>query len=323
MDFESLQIFLEIYNTQSISGAAYALFLSQPTVSRKLGALEEYLGVQLFVRGKGRGQVYPTTSGKQFAKIARAMLSLQNEAMGLKRFPHQFQFRIAVIDSVSIYILTPFFQKLIEGWPHMECTIFHHHSYEIFNQLETRNVDIGIANSEAPHGDLQSEILFQEDFVIVHRNPDWPPYLTPSSLNPAHEIHQRFGPEFDRWHSYWWQPWQAKARVNITSQVLQFLTDEDDWAILPTSIAYTFQKQGFLVSSLSDPPPKRKVWLITHRDSYSYNHPIVESFCQQVREYITEFFEQLKGFPYGAEADLSHIPSMPIILPPTPGNSRS
>lgn len=294
MDFELLQIFLEIYNNQSISGAASTLFLSQPTVSRKLAMLEKSLGVELFVRGKGLGQVYPTTAGKQLVRIARSILSLRYEAMGLKEFPQQFQFRIAVIDSVSIYILTPFFQRLLRGWPNMECTIFHHHSPEIFNLLETRNLDIGITNTEAPYGDLASELLFQEDFLIVHRNPLWDKCLNPSNLNPAHEIHQRFGPEYDRWHSYWWQPWQSKARVNITTQVLQFLTEEDDWSILPRSVAYSLRRQGFLVSDLSDPPPKRKVWLITHRDSYPYNRPIVESFSEQVKEFIAEYFSNLE-----------------------------
>lgn len=293
MDFELLQIFLEIMDKQNISSAASALFLSQPTVSRKLATLENYLGVELFVRGKGQGQLYPTTAGKQFVRIARSILSLQNEALGLKAFPQQFQFRIAVIDSVSNYILTPFLQRIIQEWHSMECTIFHHHSPEIFNLLETRGVDIGIANAEAPYGDLSSEMLFQDKFEIVHQNPDWDACLSPTALDPAHEIHQRFGPEYDRWHSYWWQPWQAKARVNITSQVLQFLTDKNDWSILPHSVAKAFEKQGYLISELSAPPPPRKVWLITHRDKYQYNKPIVDSFTQQLKEYVAGFFKEL------------------------------
>lgn len=292
MDFELLQIFLEIIDTQSISAAASALYLSQPTVSRKLASLEKYLGVELFVRGKGQGQVYPTTAGKQFIRIAQSILALQKEALGLKEYPQQFQFRIAAIDSVSLYILTPFFQHLLAEWPNIECTIFQHHSREIFNLLETRSVDIGIANTEAPYGDLLSELLFQEDFQILHQNPHWDSCLHPSALNPAHEIHQRFDPEYDRWHSYWWQPWQAKARVNLTSQVLQFLTDKNDWVILPKSVANVLKKQGFYVSDISSPPPKRKVWLITHRDTYPYNVPIVETFSKQVKEYIADYFSK-------------------------------
>lgn len=44
MEFRVLQYFLAVTREQSISGAAEALHLSQPTLSRQLRELEEELG---------------------------------------------------------------------------------------------------------------------------------------------------------------------------------------------------------------------------------------------------------------------------------------
>lgn len=50
MELRVLQYFLAVTREQSISGAAEALHLSQPTLSRQLRDMEEELGKQLFIR---------------------------------------------------------------------------------------------------------------------------------------------------------------------------------------------------------------------------------------------------------------------------------
>ena len=51
MDIRVLQYFLAVAREQSISGAAEALHMTQPPLSKQLKALEDELGKQLFVRG--------------------------------------------------------------------------------------------------------------------------------------------------------------------------------------------------------------------------------------------------------------------------------
>ena len=51
MELRVLQYFLAVAREQSISGAAEALHLSQPTLSRQLKDMEEEFGKQLMIRG--------------------------------------------------------------------------------------------------------------------------------------------------------------------------------------------------------------------------------------------------------------------------------
>ena len=54
MELRVLRYFLAVAREESISGAAAALHVTQPTLSRQMMELEEELGKTLFLRGKGR-----------------------------------------------------------------------------------------------------------------------------------------------------------------------------------------------------------------------------------------------------------------------------
>ena len=50
MDFDSINYFLSICTSGSFSEAAKRLYISQPTLSRRITALEDELGTELFSR---------------------------------------------------------------------------------------------------------------------------------------------------------------------------------------------------------------------------------------------------------------------------------
>ena len=70
MELRVLQYFLAVTREQSISGAAEALHLSQPTLSRQLREMEEELGKQLISRGRRRRNRRCTLSHKDCQSIA-------------------------------------------------------------------------------------------------------------------------------------------------------------------------------------------------------------------------------------------------------------
>ena len=54
MDIRVLEYFLAVAREQTISGAAQALHMTQPPLSKQLKELEEELGKQLLIRGARR-----------------------------------------------------------------------------------------------------------------------------------------------------------------------------------------------------------------------------------------------------------------------------
>ncbi len=79
MDIHRLEVFCRVIELRSFTKAADAVFLTQPTVSEHIRALEEALGEKLLDR-LGR-EVLPTPAGKILYKYARDIIRLRNEAV--------------------------------------------------------------------------------------------------------------------------------------------------------------------------------------------------------------------------------------------------
>lgn len=72
MDLRALNYFVRIYENGSISAAAKACFVAQPSISAAIQLLEEELNSQLFIR-HARG-VVPSDTGKQLYPLAKKLL---------------------------------------------------------------------------------------------------------------------------------------------------------------------------------------------------------------------------------------------------------
>lgn len=75
MDFRELSYVLAIARHQSITRAAQALYISQPTLSKFLIALEHELGLKLFTRVGSR--YTPTYAGRRYVERAEEILRLK------------------------------------------------------------------------------------------------------------------------------------------------------------------------------------------------------------------------------------------------------
>ncbi|MDP2309127.1 MAG: LysR family transcriptional regulator [Pseudomonadota bacterium] len=83
MSLDQLQAVVTIAEEGTIVRAARLLHISQPPLTRKLRALEDELGVELFDRG-ARG-MRPTLAGQAFVASARGILAAVDEAAATVR----------------------------------------------------------------------------------------------------------------------------------------------------------------------------------------------------------------------------------------------
>ncbi len=78
MDFEQIRAFVNVAHLKSFSEAAEKMYISQPSVSIRVKALEEELGVVLLDRSKAR-EPSLTEAGIIFLDYAQALLNLRDE----------------------------------------------------------------------------------------------------------------------------------------------------------------------------------------------------------------------------------------------------
>lgn len=168
MDLRRLEIFLKVAELGSFSRAADALFLTQPTVSEHVRALEDELGVQLLDR-LGRGTT-PTRAGTLLLGYARRLLALSREA---RQAIEQFQGRVSgelVLGGSNIpgeYVLPALIGAFRAKYPDVSISLRIGASRDVQEWVEHGHVEIGVAGAVPTSRALQSRPLMADDLVLA------------------------------------------------------------------------------------------------------------------------------------------------------------
>lgn len=163
VNLEWYRTFKEIYKTGTLTGAAQALFISQPGVSLHLGALEHYTGYKLFER-TGRKMV-PTERGKVLFNVLSGPLS------ELESAENQFQ-RCAEVQTPTLSIGMCFetFQVTLEPYiadlPFNLIIRFGDYQ-EMVGQLEKGILDLIVTPQKGKLNTVDYEKFSKETLVLV------------------------------------------------------------------------------------------------------------------------------------------------------------
>jgi DNA-binding transcriptional LysR family regulator len=168
MDLRRLEIFVRVAEFGSFSRAAEALFLTQPTVSEHVRALEDELGVQLLDR-LGRGAA-PTPAGQLLLGYARKLLALAGEA---QQAVDQFQGRVSgelIVGGSSIpgeYVLPALIGAFRAKHPEIAVTLLIGDSRGVQEWVEAGRVEIGVVGVRPTGRSLESRQLMADELVVV------------------------------------------------------------------------------------------------------------------------------------------------------------
>lgn len=118
---DCLQAFTQVYDFGSFSSAATQLGISQPTVSKRIAALEEEFKVQLFLRTTRA--LVPTEEGKRLYDFARTLLETYDdaraEAHNKARLPRG-RLTISLPAGVGRGVLLPILASFMRDYPQLE-----------------------------------------------------------------------------------------------------------------------------------------------------------------------------------------------------------
>ncbi len=304
MDLEDIRLFLAICRCRSLSGAAHALFSTQSTVSRRLALLERDLNIRLFHRSKGTEHVSLTENGKRFLPLAEQFLLLDHQAHALQNNDRDRHVTIAAPDSIMSYLLKDFTRELSESARRWDLRLQIHDSIPICEMVADRRVDLGLTNGEAPFSELDSLTVFREPFVVLRRGRPLQRAVHPRDLDPAHEVFQPCGTEYDRWHDFWWKPGQAKASINLASLTVSCLNREEDWSILPASVARDLCPADGYLQTLTEPPPPRRCLLVWHRN----RTPEQAESIAEIEGMLRAYLDRLPAAADGITQDIGRAP---------------
>ncbi|WP_319472039.1 selenium metabolism-associated LysR family transcriptional regulator [uncultured Pseudodesulfovibrio sp.] len=168
MDIRKLEAFCKVYELKSFSKAGEDMFLSQPTVSSHIANLEAELGVRLFDR-LGR-KVIPTQAGDVlYRSSVRVFENLEQAKASIEMLRDKVVGELVVgCSTVPSHTIMPnLLGRFSRRYPDVEFSIHTGDSSEVINRVAAGDWPIGIVGREPVSDELTSEVLFEDENVVV------------------------------------------------------------------------------------------------------------------------------------------------------------
>ena len=187
MELRQLTMFLSIVRHGTFSKAAQHLFLSQPTLSVQISALEQELGVKLFER-QGKN-ITLTPAGEILQRYATDIASLHDRAVQeISQYKNTIAGSITLYSSTipADYILPGLIAKFIRCHPDVYIELRRADSGAVWDRVLAYEVDFGIVGALKNHHSVDS-IPFRTDELVVIAPPvepynNWPALIPASTL---------------------------------------------------------------------------------------------------------------------------------------------
>jgi DNA-binding transcriptional LysR family regulator len=179
-DFRLVKIIAE---ANGLAGAAEKLGVNHSTVFRRLGQMEENLGVKLFERHR-TGYVL-TTAGEEMTALAEQME--ENVTAFTRKLAGQAvapagELRVTTNDTLLVHLLTPIFARFITACPEMRLDVV------LANQalnLSKRDADVAIRATDDPPETLVGRRVATIAWAIYGRKMEFPDVRGPEDITLA------------------------------------------------------------------------------------------------------------------------------------------
>ena len=185
MDLLQLKLFISISRTLSFTRTANEFFMSQPTVSNQIRALENELGTPLLKRSSHHVSLTP--AGAEYANYAVRILELQTAAeLRLRNLAadRPGYVRVAMLSSAA-GLFSRALKTFSRRWPRVQVDVSMLEGGEMLRAISGLDYDLYFANEPMmPHqsgqleyavtGSSQLHLFVHRDVAPTIRMDDWP-----------------------------------------------------------------------------------------------------------------------------------------------------
>ncbi|MEW9586745.1 LysR family transcriptional regulator [Paraburkholderia sp. DGU8] len=263
LDWSDVRIFLAIARSRTLGAAAKRVGQTQPTMGRRLRALEEALGHTLFQR---------TSDGFVLTDEGAAVLAyaerMEEEALGFTRALAGKEtqltglLRISSPDWLGEHILTPVFARFLGKHPGISLELVT--DSRLYN-LARREADLLFRITPFDEPDIIQRKLMRIDYALYGHVDLVPPSRGEGDGYPLISMDSAFGslPDVE-----WVKRMLPRARIAFGSNnrgvQARMCAQGAGFAVLPCPLGDA--TPGIRRIDLGEAPPGRNVWLGFHRD---------------------------------------------------------
>lgn len=166
MTITQLEYLIAVSAHGSFSDAASSCLVTQPTLSMQIQKLESELNVTIFKRDKF--PIQPTEIGLKIIEQAKQIVKEKEKLSVMiqtERGEFVGTFKVAIIPTISSYLLPMFLSNFTKKYPSIELIIDEVTTSEVISGLNKGIFDIGIIALRSYIENVISESLYYEPFV--------------------------------------------------------------------------------------------------------------------------------------------------------------
>lgn len=168
MDIRKIEAFAKVYEHKSFSKAGKSLYLSQPTISAHVAALEQELGVTLFDR-IGRS-VVPTCAGEILYVHAQRIFDASELALSeIRKLQERITGKLDIGGSTipANYLLPDYLADFWRLHPEVVMDLRVGDSEEIITAVRDNTLMLGVVGTKCDAADLVFDPIVQDCLVLV------------------------------------------------------------------------------------------------------------------------------------------------------------
>jgi DNA-binding transcriptional LysR family regulator len=161
-NYELYKVFYWAAKTGSLTQAAKALYLTQPSVSHAIKQLEESFGLTLFYRNsKGVALTQEGAILYSYIEKSQILISLAEEKMAALKNLDNGELRIGGSDSLFKHYVLPYLEEFHAQHPGIKLHLNHGTTPEVITFLKEGRIDLGVVRMPIVDSQLEVRESFQ------------------------------------------------------------------------------------------------------------------------------------------------------------------
>lgn len=161
-NYELYKVFYWAAKMGSLTQAAKALYLTQPSVSHAIKQLEDNFGITLFYRNsKGVALTQEGTILYSYIEQSQILIALAEEKMAALKNLDSGELRIGGSDSLFKHYLLPYLEDFHQRYPDIKLHLNHGTTPEVIAFLKEGRIDLGVVRMPIIDKQLEVRESFQ------------------------------------------------------------------------------------------------------------------------------------------------------------------
>jgi len=290
------RLFVASYEEGSFTLAARREHATQSGVTQHIRQLEEYLGVKLFVRGNGNGNVQPTPAGELYYNACLKVLRMHSEsrrAVGAFRDAMEGTVVVGLTPLMTRAVLAPALAGFMREHPNVAVRVVETYADMVAQKARAGEIDFGIVHRGQDAVGAWSQAFGSTPMFLVsgphaglELQPGHPVRLSElGGLKLVVPARQAAGAELDSYLASCGACIDRRIEIDSPIGTLDFVANTDWVSLQPAVMLLRDESDANLICSPLAPPAYMDLSVIA--PAREPMQPAAAAFCEMLQLYTS------------------------------------